>query len=122
MSKTFVGSFPKQPPAPKVKRKRSNRQVKVKGGWTEPAMREVVMARPRCEVASVVCTGRVEHAHHIRMRSQGGSHDPENVLAACQPCHEVCHANPEQSYRDGWLRRRYPRDGDFHFQEPGVAS
>jgi hypothetical protein len=53
-----------------------------------------------------VCTGRGEHAHHIQMRSQGGTDDLGNLLWTCPSCHDAIHRNPEASYAAGWLRRR----------------
>ena len=68
--------------------------------------RRVVLLRSggQCEgrVADT-CTGVGIHAHHRRMRSQGGSNEPENLAWLCLPCHAHVHANPEQSYELGLL-------------------
>lgn len=53
-----------------------------------------------------VCAGRAEHAHHLRMRSQGGDDTPGNLLAVCAPCHEHIHHNPEWAYGAGFLFKR----------------
>lgn len=31
--------------------------------------------------------------HHLRYRSQGGDHDPNNLALLCQRCHEDIHAH-----------------------------
>ena len=58
-----------------------------------------------CEARTPDCTGRGAHAHHMRMRSQGGSDGTENLLWVCPPCHAWIHAHPAESYRLGLLVR-----------------
>lgn len=49
----------------------------------------------RCEArVEGVCTGWLEHVHHRRLRSQGGSDDPSNLVACCNRCHAWAHAHP----------------------------
>ena len=72
------------------------------------AARSVLMARSlgRCEAAvSPQCTGVGAHAHHVRMRSQGGTNEPENLLLVCLFCHSHIHHNPADSYERGFLKR-----------------
>jgi hypothetical protein len=57
-----------------------------------------------CEVDG--CGNRATHFHHRWMRSQGGVHTRWNLLHCCVSCHEHVHANPEDSYRRGYLLRR----------------
>lgn len=52
-----------------------------------------------------VCTLRAEHAHHLRMRSQGGDDTPGNLLAVCGACHDHIHRHPEWAYGEGLLYR-----------------
>jgi hypothetical protein len=62
-----------------------------------------------CEVSTPACPpGRHEghHAHHIRLRSQGGGHDPANGLLVCAASHRWIHDHPAISYANGWLERR----------------
>lgn len=60
----------------------------------------------RCEIRVWdICEGRVHQIHHRLRRSQGGSNDVDNLLAACNSCHAYCHDNPTESYAKGWLIR-----------------
>jgi hypothetical protein len=78
-----------------------------------PASEELVTARRLvrarsgglCEAETPVCTREAAHAHHIRLRSQGGTHEPSNLLDVCAACHRYIHDHPEESYRYGFLRR-----------------
>ena len=54
----------------------------------------------RCEICRY---NRIEHRHHRLRRSQGGTNDLTNLLALCGVCHGYVHANPTESYRQGWL-------------------
>lgn len=69
--------------------------------------RRVVRSRSGgvCEASTPACTRAAVHAHHIRLRSQGGTHEPSNLLDVCAACHRHIHENPEESYRYGLLRR-----------------
>lgn len=72
------------------------------------AVYEVVMERAAgvCEaMVPGVCTGRAEHWHHRRMRSQGGAHEVVNGLGVCAGCHGFFHAHPAHAYEAGWLVR-----------------
>ena len=44
--------------------------------------------------------------HHIEFRSQGGSDDPENLIALCRRCHGMAH-NGELTKDDLRLIHRY---------------
>jgi 5-methylcytosine-specific restriction endonuclease McrA len=66
----------------------------------------VVRAHGRCEIRVWdICEGRVHHIHHQLRRSQGGSNDLDNLLAACNSCHTYLHQNPTEAYAKGWLIR-----------------
>lgn len=72
------------------------------------AARRIVEARAfgRCEANTPACPLREHrgvHVHHIRRRSQGGGHDPSNLLLCCEEAHAYIHANPAESYEAGWL-------------------
>lgn len=74
----------------------------------------------RCEVmvttAQSSCTGRVEHLHHKRLRSQGGANTTENLLAVCHACHGEIHRSV------GWARANgYILDAAAMAAKGGVA-
>jgi 5-methylcytosine-specific restriction endonuclease McrA len=70
-----------------------------------PKVREAVKTRAdfRCELCRK--HGEHLHVHHRRLRSQGGTNDPANLLYACYECHNEIHRTPELSYQMGWLVR-----------------
>ena len=49
------------------------------------------------------CTGVGTDAHHVRTRSQGGTHDPENLRWLCHPCHMWIHDHPLSAREAGLL-------------------
>lgn len=75
--------------------------------WTEAAGYAAVDARSggRCEHPDV-CMSRAEIHHHIAGRRGPDPHHPVNLLALCVLCHLRTHANPEQSYTNGAMRKR----------------
>ncbi len=73
-----------------------------------PEVAEAVLARSAgtCEaMIPGVCVGRAHHLHHRKMRSQGGEHTEENLVALCHQCHSYAHHNPAWSYERGLLIR-----------------
>lgn len=52
------------------------------------------------------------HRHHRRLRSQGGTDDPWNLLDVSPRLHRWIHDNPGLSYARGWLVYSWqdPRD------------
>ena len=65
----------------------------------------------RCEArVDGVCTGWLEHVHHRRLRSQGGTDDLSNLIGCCNSCHRWAHANPREASRLGLI--------DFTLAEP----
>lgn len=66
------------------------------------AVTSAVLARAdgACEaMIPGVCTGYVQHLHHRKMRSQGGEHTEENLLAVCSACHTAIHNSGAWSYQ-----------------------
>lgn len=62
--------------------------------------------RPWCQARiDGVCTGRNEHAHHRRLRSQLGPTSFENLLAVCLKCHTWIHAHPADAHALGFILR-----------------
>ena len=60
-----------------------------------------------CEARTDVCTGRAQHMHHRKLRSQGGKDEASNYLSCCSSCHGFIHARPAWSYERGLLVRSY---------------
>lgn len=68
-------------------------------------VKAVVKARSKgvCEAGTPVCTRVAVHVHHRKLRSQGGSNYPDNLLDLCFSCHDWIHLHPAASYEQGWL-------------------
>lgn len=52
------------------------------------------------------CGRESHHTHHRMMRSQAPKdavHRIENAVRVCTVCHSYIHANPAESYDNGWL-------------------
>ncbi len=43
------------------------------------------------------------HKHHRKLRSQGGGDEPVNIMHVTPEFHDYIHANPNESYANGWL-------------------
>jgi hypothetical protein len=73
----------------------------------EVARKAVVKrAGGRCEAQwDSTCRRYGAHAHHVIRRSQGGDHDPGNLIWVCNPCHENIHRNPAEARKLGLLAR-----------------
>lgn len=94
--------------APKLSKRKRTERVWAAKKAADVALREEVLMRCHgdCEIRSEVCTGRVQHVHHVLRRGQGGAYDLDLVRGACMACHTYLHANVELSYEKGWLVRR----------------
>lgn len=59
-----------------------------------------------CEADTPACrpgAHRGAHAHHVKLRSQGGGHEVENLRWVCWDGHEWVHANPEAARAMGLI-------------------
>jgi 5-methylcytosine-specific restriction protein A len=56
-------------------------------GWSK--LRASILERDgyRCQMRGPRCTGIATTVDHIREVADGGSDDPSNLQAACEPCH-----------------------------------
>lgn len=75
-------------------------------GWRK--VRNEVAARTFCEANTPACPPgrhRGAHAHHVRLRSQGGPDEAWNLLWVCHLAHDFIHGHPKLSYEQGWLAR-----------------
>lgn len=63
----------------------------------------------RCEASehAPFCNGRGEHKHHRRLRSQGGTDHPSNLLNLSLACHTYWHLHPEQARELGIIVSGY---------------
>jgi len=80
--------------------------IKRKTGTAMPkAVVDAVKTRANgvCEAKTSQCVGRVDHLHHRVLRSQGGKHTVENLLAVCMSCHSFIHHHPQLSVENGWI-------------------
>jgi hypothetical protein len=61
--------------------------------------------------------------HHRLLRSQGGQDDVTNLLALHHGCHQIIHANPNVSYRNGWMVRstNNPKDTPVFIAGVGLS-
>ena len=66
------------------------------------------------------CTGRAVHAHHRKLRSQGGGDEDANRLNCCPNCHLAIHAKVEMAYNMGQLVHSWQdlRRGLYRDHEP----
>jgi 5-methylcytosine-specific restriction endonuclease McrA len=55
-------------------------------------VRRAVLARDsyRCRRCGEQDTGKL-HLHHVTYRSQGGDHNPDNLVTVCFGCHRLIH-------------------------------
>jgi len=83
---TSMLAFPK--PAPRVLAKRAIRLEK------ERQLREARRFVKARDGGKCKCCGRSgAEVHHLKYRSQGGDHDPNNLALLCKRCHEDIHAH-----------------------------
>lgn len=61
------------------------------------------MIRGECQARLEGCSGWANHRHHRKLRKQGGSDGPENLVDVCWSCHRKIHAEPLRSYELGLL-------------------
>ena len=70
-------------------------------------VRDDVRARAggRCQAQTPgACTGEGSHAHHLTLRSQGGTHTLDNLAWVCHACHAHLHDQPAWAMAVGLLR------------------
>lgn len=83
------------PEAARILRARVGREAKEHDVWTEAKQTVKIRSRGLCEANwEGVCPPgdhRGEHVHHVVLRSQGGGHDPANLLHLCRKVHQHAH-------------------------------
>ena len=59
-------------------------------------------------------SGRVLQAHHIDPKSQGGSHEIDNLITLCRACHAVQHPSNPQFHSDRSAASVFPAPNSDH--------
>lgn len=72
--------------------------------WQRARARVLKRCGGRCEARWEGCAGAAHHVHHMKRRSQGGTHDVSNLLACCFLCHNQIHSNIEKARKLGHLK------------------
>ena len=73
-----------------------------------------------CEAANfATCTGFPEHLHHRQLRSQGGGHTVENLIAVCSSCHTWFHREVAVATSQGWIVRSVHEPGEVPMKYRG---
>lgn len=73
-----------------------------------------------CEAKGPNCDGKAVHAHHRKLRSQGGDNSRENLCGVCMPCHGHIHANPGRSYETGLMVHGWDDPADIPVRGLGL--
>lgn len=89
---------------------RSKRQAKREKELAKS--RRIVRERSGGQCEFPGCNRPAAHAHHKRLRSQGGSDAPENLVDLCEPCHSRIHDNPHWANELGLIQRTGDPDPD----------
>lgn len=88
------------PEAARIVRARIGKQARERDVWTEAKAAVKIRSQGLCEANwEGVCPPGPhagEHVHHVVLRSQGGGHDPSNLLHLCRRVHQHAHE------RDRW--------------------
>jgi 5-methylcytosine-specific restriction endonuclease McrA len=90
-----------------IKRTPVKRKTQTNGKLVKSRKEVSARSGGQCEARLPICTGTAEAVHHVLRRSQGGGHEPENLLHLCNSCHQWVHANPAKAVEKGLLRRSY---------------
>lgn len=78
----------------------------------DPGIRQAVLARDQFTCQAFVrgfphrCGGSL-HVHHVRLRKQGGSDDPANLLTVCLIAHDLIHNTHRAMAEEYGLIRRH---------------
>ncbi len=72
--------------------------------WQERRTQLWARANGRCEVGGCDLASTGMEAHHRHLRSQGGKHGLENLMALCPACHhDRVHAHPTWAKEKGYI-------------------
>ena len=85
-------------------RAQSSKQARKEREFARNRDKVIRRAGGRCEIrVGMVCRSVAATAHHVRLRSQGGGHDVDNLVATCNACHRYVHEHPEWARENGWI-------------------
>lgn len=63
----------------------SNRKAQLPPNWSRISKSVIARANGRCQLRyESICIGRATECDHIQ---RGNNHSPQNLQAACSPCH-----------------------------------
>lgn len=60
---------------------------------SEPSLARKKEVRRRDGLTCRACGRPGNHVHHINYRSEGGGHEPHNLITLCLACHDTVHAD-----------------------------
>jgi 5-methylcytosine-specific restriction endonuclease McrA len=70
-----------------------------------------------CTAQFSACTERATVVHHIKLRSQDGKNEPDNLKSLCNSCHQYIHANVHWAIIAGWLDEIGPVNRKYSWEE-----
>ena len=77
----------------------------------------------RCEAQNFpYCTGQAEQLHHRQLRSQGGEHTVENIIAVCAADHSRFHREVAEAQSQGWIVRSTHDPAEVPMKYRGMTS
>ena len=105
---------PKRPSPSTLRSKASKPKKRARAGVTPETRLYVLdrdgrcMAHPIGFALDIPCAGR-PHVHHVLLRSQGGGHEPDNLLTICERHHTCAHDERRSEAEDANIivRTRY---------------
>jgi 5-methylcytosine-specific restriction enzyme A len=72
------------------------------------------------------CLRPAVDVHHRKPKQMGGTGNADtnfgaaNLVSLCRPCHNCIHANPAESYQQGWLVHSWQDPADVPLKNPDV--
>ncbi|MFN3600519.1 MAG: HNH endonuclease [Dietzia sp.] len=86
----------------------SNHRTRTRGVPRALAARIMHRDDHLCQIVGPTCAGDATAVDHIVPEAEGGTDDPDNLQAVCQPCHDLKTRAEAQRGRQRYGRRRPP--------------
>lgn len=86
-------------PIPRVSRKKRIADAELR---KNAAIRHKI-AHGRCEIDLDGCLKFGRDPHHLKLRSQGGTNEVENLRNCCRACHDWIHGHVSEARERGWI-------------------